>query len=341
VGLAGLFTVSAPRKGRWRTVAALVLAVLPYLAVPVMIYAGFIGDAILAVKLPVSMFAGLGLALLISRLQGWRPAVGYLALGLTAAAVAFSGWRNYPGVIEITRDRSVEDVIAIADQTAEPDRPTVLMVPWGRDFWGIAYAQAYRGQLEGVDLVDHNAPFKEIVARGDRLLTLSETFYVYPLRWWERKLGPVTLETYMPGLVEIRTEPRTVSEAAERFRVNEDLSIASAEVEKRDKEFLVRVDWVAEQGPSRDYSTAVHLVSQVPAEGAQDVLAQADSRHPVEGWYPTSHWRTGQVVRDVYRLWSSLEKEPLAVRVTAYFVDESGQFVNGDWLTLHLDESKE
>lgn len=131
-----------------------------------------------------------------------------------------------------------------------------------------------------------------------------------------------------------------VSAEAKRFRVNEDLSIASAEVGRRDEEYLVRVDWVAERAPSRDYSTAVHLVSRVPAEGADDVLAQADSRHPVEGWYPTTRWAPGQVVQDVYRLRASSEKEPLAVRVTAYTVDESGGFVNGEWLTLYLDEGE-
>ncbi|MGD2179117.1 MAG: DUF2723 domain-containing protein [Anaerolineae bacterium] len=340
-GLLGLFTVTEPGRDRWRIIAALVLALLPYLLAPVIIYAGFIGDAILAVKLPVSMFTGLGTALLISRLRGWRPEAGTLALGLTIAAIAFSGWRNYPDVIEITRDRSVEDVIAIADQTARPDRPTVLMVPWGRDYWGVAYARAYRGQLEGVDLVDHNAPFQEIVARGDRLLTLSETFYVYPIGWWKRKLGPVTLEATVPEVIEIRTQPRMVSGDEQRFRVNQDLSIASARVERRGEDYLVRVDWVAEGTPRRDYSTAVHLVSWVPARGAQDVLAQADARHPVEGWYPTTRWAAGQVVQDVYRLTSSSEREPIAVRVTAYYVDESGGFVNGEWLTLTLDESKE
>jgi hypothetical protein len=337
VGLFGLLALPRPTKSRWRTTAGLVLGLLPYLVAPVIIYAGFIGDAILAVKLPVSMFTGLGMALLISRLQEWRRAAAVGALGLTLAVVAFAGWRNYPDVIEITRDRSVEDVIAIANQTAHPDRPTVLMVPWGRDFWGIAYAQAYRGQLEGVDLVDHNAPFKEIVVRGDRLLTLSETFYIYSVRWWERKLGPIMLETAMPGVVQIRTEPRMVSEAGGRFRVNEDLSIASADVERRGEDYLVRVEWVAERVPSRDYSTAVHLVSRVPAERAEDVLAQADSRHPVEGWYPTTRWRAGQVVQDVYQLRASSEKEPVAVRVTAYCLDEDGVFVNGEWLTLYLD----
>jgi hypothetical protein len=336
-GLVGLFCVTGQSRRRWRSIAVLVLALMPYLLVPVLIYAGFIGDAILAVKVPVSLFTGLGIALFTSRLQDWRPVAGAVAFGLAAVAIAFSGWRNYPGVVEITRDRSVEEVIAIADQTAHPADATVLMVPWGRDFWGIAYAQAYRGQLEGVDLVDHNAPFKEIVARGDRLLTLSEALYVYPVGWWERKLGPVALETQAPGVIEMETEPRLLSAEAGRFRVNEDLSIASAELETRGDAYLVRVAWVAEKAPARDYSVAVHLVSCAPAEGAEDVLAQADSRHPVEGWYPTTRWVAGQLVQDVYRLRASPEGVPLAVRVTAYYVDEDGAFVNGEWLTLNLD----
>jgi hypothetical protein len=128
-----------------------------------------------------------------------------------------------------------------------------------------------------------------------------------------------------------------VGAEVERFRVNEDLSIAAAELERQGEAYLVRVDWVAERKPGRDYSTAVHLVSRVPAEGAEDVLDQADSRHPVEGWYPTTGWVAGQVVRDMYRLEASPEKVPLAVRVTAYYVAEDGGFVNGEWLTLYVD----
>jgi hypothetical protein len=71
------------------------------------------------------------------------------------------------------------------------------------------------------------------------------------------------------------------------------------------------------------------------------VLAQADSRHPVEGWYPTTRWGPGQVVLDVYRLTEPSEKVPIAVRLTAYSVDRDGGFVNGEWLTLYLDESTE
>ena len=32
------------------------------------------------------------------------------------------------------------------------------------------------------------------------------------------------------------------------------------------------------------------------------ILAQADRANPVDGWYPTSRWRPGEIVRDSYLL---------------------------------------
>jgi len=335
VGAVGLLTLNKPRRDYWRYAVALLLALLPYVVVPMIVYAGFIGDALLAVKLPVSMFTGLGLGLLLSRLQK-LPKPGYLALGLSVAGTLFSGWRNYPDVVAITRDRSIETTISIADQASNPDRPTVMMILWGHSYWGAAYAQKYRGQLEGVALVDHNVPFAEIVARGDTLITLSETFYLRSLEWWEDVLGPIYLETYAPGLIEIRTEPHIADADVERFRVNDDLSIVSAEIQESEGSYLLKIHWMAETNPSRNYSIAVHLVSADPPAGPQDILSQTDSLHPVEGWYQTTLWTAGQVVQDVYRLTSSSEKRPAAIRITAYYVDENGKFINGEWFTLPI-----
>ncbi len=339
VGTVGLLALNQPRRVYWRYTAALWLALLPYAVIPMIIYAGFVGDAILAVKLPVSMFTGLGLALLISRLQNWRPVAGYAALSLTVAAILFSGWRNYPHITAITHNRDVEATIAIADQAANPDRPTVLLILWGHDYWGAAYAQKYRGQLEGVALVDHNAPFAQDMAAGKTLITLSKTFYLYSVERWEKILGPVYLETYAPGLIEIRTEPCIADMNVERFRVNDDLSIVSAEIQETENEesYLLKVAWMAETTPSRDYSIAVHLVSASPPAGAQDVLDQVDSLHPAESWYPTTRWTAGQIVQEMYRLAPTPEGQLVAIRITAYYVDENGQFVNGEWFTLPLE----
>ncbi len=335
-GLIGLFALKTTENKGLRKSAALLLALLPFVVVPIIIYAGFVGDALLALKVPVSLYTGLGIALLISALQEWRPAAGALAMTLALGALIYSGWRNYPAVIAITHDRSVEEAIAITDQAADPERPTVLMIQWGHHYWGAAYAQAYRGQLENVTLVDHNAPFVQLVDEGNTLLTLSETFYRRPIAWWENKLGPIALDAYAPGLVEIRSEPRTVDLETERFRVNDDLSIASVDISRAGDAYQVEVQWVAEKNPSRDYSTAVHLVSTDPPASPEDIIAQADSLHPVEGWYPTTRWVSGQQVQDLYSLTASSDKPAVAIRITAYIVDESGEFVNGDWLSIPL-----
>ena len=73
---------------------------------------------------------------------------------------------------------------------------------------GLTYAQAYRGQLQGLNLVDHNANPREIMARGDHLLAPLATFYIYPLPWWEEFLGQsLYLSTAAPGVVEMSLAP--------------------------------------------------------------------------------------------------------------------------------------
>ncbi len=336
-GLAGLFLLQRKGWAYLRYATAISMAWLPYVVVALIIYAGFVGDALLAVKLPVPMLAGVGIAFLLTRLYAWKRVIGNVVIVLTVAAIGYTAVRNYPSVVAITKDRSVESVIAIADQAANPEEPTVMMVQWGHSFWGVAYAQAYRNQLQGVTLVDHNANFQDLVFRqGNRLLTLSETFYLRSQDYWQGKLGDIYLDSYAPGLVEIRTSPRADVSQDESFVVNEDLFIQSATVVEDPAGILLTLIWQAADKPTRDYRIAVHLVAQDPPTGPQDILAQADAAHPVDGWYPTTQWFAGQTVQDSYRLQRPTAGTPTAVRVTAYYVDETNQFVNGNWFVIPL-----
>jgi hypothetical protein len=88
----------------------------------------------------------------------------------------------------------------------------------------------------------------------------------------------------------------------------------------------------------KDYSVAVHLVAHDPPRGAEDVLAQSDAVHPVMGWYPTSRWTVGEVVRDDYLLDVPSGGSPVAVRIGMYRVDQDGAFVNTPWLSLPVPE---
>lgn len=342
LGLGGLFFIDRPRRAYWRMMPAAHLAWLPFTLAPLVIYAGFVGDALLAVKLPAIMFAGVGLALLASRFYDWRPALGHIALVLLALGALYVGWRNYPRVTAITKDRSVETAIATANQITDPDETTVLMILWGHEFWGAAYAQAYRGQLAGVTLVDHNAPFKEYLAEGKRLITPRATFFQRPVDWWEEVLeSEVYLSMAAPGLVEIKTEPliKPIVPETAVFDLGNGILIRQAELtwETADT-LLLSIDWQAQTGGLADYSIAIHLVAQDPPTGPHDILDQADRNHPVAGRYPTSSWQAGEVVTSFYRLEVLPDTHPAAVRVSMYQVAEDGSFVNTNWLSLAVEE---
>jgi hypothetical protein len=90
---------------------------------------------------------------------------------------------------------------------------------------------------------------------------------------------------------------------------------------------------------AEDYSVAVHLVAHDPPRGGEDVLTQADSAHPLQGWYPTSRWGQGEIVRDHYLIQLPEGSTPVAVRIALYRVTPEGEFVNSPWLSQPLPDS--
>ena len=342
LGLLGLFTLILEK--RWRESVGLTLAWMPYILLTGAIWIGRIGDAQLAAHLPVTVLAATGLALLADvtgrRVNRAHTGVTLALAGVVVVLVAL----NRPTVLEVTRDPSAETVITTAEQVASPqaDRPTTFMALWGNDYWALAYAQAFEGRLPDLDIVDHNADFQALVARGNRLLTFSRTLYQRPVSWWDQRLGQVSLSSAAPGIVEIGlTPPVTPADVppGPEMDLGNGIWIRSARLSTgEEKSLKLTVYWQAERAPALDYSVAVHLVAADPPGGAEDVLSQADQAHPVYGWYPTSRWRAGEVVRDHYRIEVPDGAEPQAVRIAMYRADASGNFVNSPWLSLPTAE---
>ena len=337
----GLLGLLAPAlEKRWQESLGLTLAWVPYILLTGVIWIGRIGDAQLAAHLPVTVLAAVGLALLadlLGRRARWGPVAPTAVL---TAMVVLLCVLNRPQVLEVTRDPSAESSIATAEQVAPPpaDSPTTFMALWGNDYWALAYAQAFEGRLPGLDIVDHNADFGAILARGNRLLTFSDTFYRKPVSWWERRLGDVRLASAAPEIVEMALEPPlTLADVppGPELDLGNGVWIRSAQLSPReDGALILTVYWQAEVPPAQDYSVAVHLVAVDPPRGAGDVLSQADQAHPVYGWYPTSRWRAGELVRDHYPVQVPDGREPQAVRVAMYRTDGSGNFGNTPWLSL-------
>lgn len=324
---------------------ALTAAWLPNFLLTVLIWRDRVTDGQLAAKLPVLLLAGVGLALLLQWLWERWPWLG------AAAAVALAAgllWRVAPTralALEITRDTSTQALVEWIDRVpaAADGRPATLITPWGTDYWTLTYAKGFEGRLQTVNLVDHNARPQDIIARGDRLLALAKTFFVFPPGYYEERLGPLYLATAAPGVVEISPTPIVTAEslAADpavtpaNFDLENGLRIVGTQTEwAADDEILVTVYWQADAPPAADYSVAVHLVAVDPPQGPQDILAQADRTHPVENWYPTSTWRPGEIVRDVYPLTVPAGSDPAAVRVAMYRNDPAAGFVNSPWLSL-------
>lgn len=341
LGLASLAWPAVWRGGR-RRAAALTLAWLPSAALALAIWEGRVSDALLAAKLPVAPMAGVGLALLWDRVagagRGGRLAAAVGAVGLIGAlAVA-----HRPTVHAVTRDyRVAEGAVALAEAIppAPDGRPTTLLVPWGHRYWALAYVQAFEGRLGHLTLVDHNADVAEIARRGDRLLTLGDALHVLPPAWWGERLGCVCLSSPAPGVVELSERRRLGPGAAGAALL--DLGNGVRIVDARASagpggHVRVDVEWQAVGAVDADYAVAVHLLAHDPPRGPEDVLAQGDRAHPVDGWYPTGAWAPGEVVRDAYAVEPPPGSLPVAVRLAMYRATPDGGYDTTPWLTIPL-----
>lgn len=372
LGLVGVFALATlardSQPNPWRSSAALTLAWLPYAALCLVIWEGKVSDALLAVKLPVPMIAGVGLALGLTWLaMRLGDGIGRVAIVVAALGVAGVAVRSLRTIHPIVRDASLAPLVADADRLsigpAAVRPPVTLVALWGHSFWALAYAQGYQHRIDGLTLVDHNADVGSI-ARERLLVTPGATVTVLPVEWWRERLGAVYPEMIAPGIVWLRGSSRAADDArisgvaeglgwslrlpdgfpnahqpdAPRrpFIVNDAIAIAAADVRCPADEpatLVVTVDWVATRVPERDESVAVHVLA-----GPDDrVVAQADRAVPVDGWRPTTGWAVGERVRDMIAVPAD-DAARSSVRVTAYHGDGAGGFVNGEWLRLPLPD---
>jgi hypothetical protein len=191
--------------------------------------------------------------------------------------------------------------------------------------------------------VKHDRNFRAILDRGSHLLTLSRTLYQRPPEWWEQQLGsPIYLSSRAYEVVEIATHPTVSSvetDSSELFMLGNGIAIRNAELSwASDDTLRITIQWQSQQDQLADYSVAVHLVTQDPPTDPQHIIAQADQAHPVYGWYPTTRWVSGEIVRDDYSLTVPQDSDPVAVRIGMYQVLSSGQFENSNWLSLPVPE---
>jgi hypothetical protein len=256
---------------------------------------------------------------------------------------------NLPFVHGLVTDGSGRNVIRMLAPLERADLPggrDVVALPWGGNHFAAAYGLYVTGELESFELVDHLADFRSIVQSEGKIITLAFNLGIWPLDWWTDLLGEAHFSSAAPGVAMISRDMlyqdvpvRSDFDLGNGVRVRKvDLfweEAEGADVGRASGDRLrVIVYWEAMRRVPSDYRVAVHLVARDPPAGAQDILAQADSLNPVEGWYPTGTWERGDVVRDDYVLTVPADASPVAVRVAMYQQEEDGGFVNTRWLSL-------
>ncbi len=339
--LAVLLMLFDNNKKKRRAGLAMTLVWLPNFLLTLLIWRNRVVDAQLAAKLPVLLIAGIGLAYLIDWLRQRSARLGTAVSVILAIILLVWAWQVRQFTLTITRDRSVESIITTVDRVKPFDdgRITTLTMPWGRDYWGLAYAQAYRDQLQGLNLVDHNANPIRLLERGDHLLAPLPTFVVFPLDWWADFLGSkLFLTTAAPGVVELHPDP--IITPAEiptdiAFDLENGIQLRHVETEAlNEQQILLTIYWEATEPITNDYSVAVHLVAQDPPLSGDDVLNQADSNHPIGGYYPTTQWRVGEIVRDHYLINIPPDSSPAAIRIGMYRSDPEAGYINSPWYSI-------
>lgn len=333
-------------KSRRRVALALLLIWILNFLLTVLIWEDTVSDAQLAAKLPLLIMTGLGLSYLLDLLRQRSHRIGLAATIFLLAILMFWAGQARSFALSITRDQSVESIIETVDRV-EPlkdGRRITVTAPWGRDFWGLTYAQAFRGQLQGLNLVDHNANHRDLLAQGDHLLSPLATFLVFPVQWWEERLGhSLYLSTAAPEIIEMSPDPLFLADDIP-LDIDQNLQngvrIRSVTLKPLNEgQLWLTVYWESLEQISEDYSVAVHLVAHDPPLAENDILTQADNKHPVEGYYPTTRWRTGEIIRDDYLIRVPRQSNPVAIRLGMYRSDPDQGFVNTPWLSIPLKES--
>ena len=148
---------------------------------------------------------------------------------------------------------------------------------------------------------------------------------------WQQKLSEIAQIEQEPLLLDFDESPM--------LALDNGINIQEAQLVWQDEnKLLLKVTWQADQKPAEDYSVAVHVLSQNPPTGPQDLVLQADSIHPVYGWYPTTLWQEGEVVMEHYELVIPEGTNPAFVRLGMYRQLSDGTFENTEWLVLDIPE---
>lgn len=313
---------------RWLALALLALVGADVLFGTLFGHAVFLPAALLPAMLALCIGAGLLAQWLADRS---RVLGGLAAVGLAAGVVALVA-QNGADIRAMTADPAGRQLIQRVAATGLEPPDAVLMTTWGNDFFVLNYGKA-TGALPPLEMVDHRADLKGLVQAGRPMYALASTFYTLPLTWWDDRLGRAHLSAAPGDLVRVSNAPILTAADLPPSGVPVamgPITLRAWQAEPLDsgRAWRLSLDWEATERPAKDYSVFVHVSDKDAITGPDDIIVQADRAAPVYGWYPTSRWTPGEIVRDEYVIDVPEGKEARHVAVGLYTQDASGAFQN-------------
>lgn len=347
LGAAGLIGLLVRRQ--WRYGLALILNTLGLFIIAVAEQASFPGelmDDIPAMLIPAFVFFLLGFVFLCNDVRrssewAWRAgaAGGAIVCGLMIAV-------NQPLVSQLTGDQTGRRIITDAQQFVRDGRfasAPAFFSPWSGEFWALSYGRDVTGELTRFELLPNRADLGQAAQRHGVIHTFEHTLYNRGLDWWRRRLGEVHLSSSGVKTLAIASQPPT-SEHDLPGVLSAPVPMGDAPVELLDYQvkpleggpWQITLYWRALRRPDRDYSVFVQASDQEVIDSPDDIVAQADTRAPVHGWYPTTLWSPGEIVRDDHLIAPPIDRVAKYVAVGLYTQNAAGQFQNFGRFTIRL-----
>lgn len=251
------------------------------------------------VVMPAYPLIVLGLAVLAHRLFSSSPnwARGLIILAL-ALLVVYRLGVNFPGVDQ--RGKPEDSGLDPGWAILEDDPPAGAIIGGGyEEILALEYLKGVWGEGRDVEIVGPEG-FKKAFyeGEGDLYLTREGADLVLPHL---DAFPPLSSEGLT--LIGVHKEPNFMLPAIlhpQKADYGRELRLLGYDIRPSEKGTHLALYWQALKAMETDYSISVRPTQDGKPILIEGELLQEDHAHPVWGWYPTSRWLQGEVVRDDY-----------------------------------------
>ena len=335
-GIAGLVT-GIMRSTEKRLYLALALSAFSMMIFPLW----YVDPDSMFIPLVIILAVGAG-QLVQQCIARWRvaaQATGAILVGI----VALLAPGNFRFVRSLTYDPASQNLMDAA--AAIPAPCPMILSHWGWDLKAYQYGQIVTGQLACSRIVTLDDDLRVILKDGASLYAASHFFYQMSPDEFRQRTGSFHLNSAGFGMLEISKRVQTDAPSNLKGQPTPmgDVTLLGCRitpVRTTAGTLDVTLYWRAESKPLSDYSVSVKLSDKDTITGSGDIIAQQDSATPVYGWYPTSQWQAGEVVREDYRIQLPANKQARSLTAGMYTRLSDGTFQNLGQVVIPVERDR-